>query len=256
MAARGGRPGPAAGIGTRAGFAVDLGCGDGADTAELLRRGWTVLAVDRQPAAIALAEHNVPDHHRPRLRTLAADFTALALPAADLIYCGWSLPHCPATRFPGTWHAIRAALRPRGRIAAHLLGHRDDWALTPPPQLSARTPWTPSWPGWTSNTSKKPRRTATPSTGPSTGTTTRSSPANPRKPGASQGLPHALPAPRTLSRARSTRRHQPPPHTSPAHRTDEKGSVSRAGTYASWNWSREIGSGAGTKRQLPSTRPA
>jgi SAM-dependent methyltransferase len=96
------------------GFAVDLGCGDGADTAELLCRGWTVLAVDRQLAAIALAEHNVPDHDRPRLRTLAADFTALALPAADLIYCGWSLPHCPATRFPGTWHAIRAALRPRG----------------------------------------------------------------------------------------------------------------------------------------------
>ena len=97
----------------------------GADTAELLRRGWTVLAADCQPAAIALAEHNVPDHHRPRLRTLAADFTTLTLPAADLIYCGWSLPHCPATRFPSTWRAIRAALRPQGRIAAHLLGHRE-----------------------------------------------------------------------------------------------------------------------------------
>jgi hypothetical protein len=97
-----------------------------------------VLAVDRQPAAIAQAERNVPDHHRPRLRTLAADFTALALPAADLIYCGWSLPHCPATLFPGTWHAIRAALRPHGRIAAHLLGHRDDW--TPDPAASAFRP--------------------------------------------------------------------------------------------------------------------
>lgn len=126
-------------LGHGPGFAVDLGCGDGADTAELLRRGWTVLAADRQPAAIALAEHNVPDHHRPRLRTLTADFTALALPAADLIYCGWSLPHCPATRFPSTWHAIRAALQPRGRIAAaHLLGHRDDWA--PDPAASAFRP--------------------------------------------------------------------------------------------------------------------
>jgi hypothetical protein len=97
-----------------------------------------VLAVDRQPAAIALAERNVPDHHRPRLRTLAADFTALALPAADLIYCGWSLLHCPATLFPGTWHAIRAALRTHGRIAAHLLGHRDD--RTPDPAASAFRP--------------------------------------------------------------------------------------------------------------------
>jgi tellurite methyltransferase len=28
------------------GFAVDLGCGDGRDTIELLRRGWRVLAID------------------------------------------------------------------------------------------------------------------------------------------------------------------------------------------------------------------
>lgn len=117
--------------GNRPGFAIDLGCGDGADTAELLRQGWTVLAVDRQPAAIALVERNVPDPHRPRLQTRVADFTALPLPAADLIYCGWSLPHCPAAQFTSTWHTIRAALRPRGRIAAHLLGHRDDWAPDP-----------------------------------------------------------------------------------------------------------------------------
>src|SRR6185312_10891899 len=34
--------------------AVDLGCGDGRDTIELLRRGWRVLAIDAEPAAIAL----------------------------------------------------------------------------------------------------------------------------------------------------------------------------------------------------------
>ena len=116
--------------------------------------------MDRQPAAIALAEHNVPDHHRPR-DELAADFTTLTLPAADLIYCGWSLPHCPAGR---TWHAIRAALRPHGRIAAHLLGHRDEWA--PDPAASAFRPdaLDTLLAGMTSNTSKKPSRTATPST--------------------------------------------------------------------------------------------
>jgi tellurite methyltransferase len=124
--------------GNRPGFAIDLGCGDGADTLELLRQGWTVLTVDRQAAAITLVERNVPDRQRPRLQTLVADFTALALPAADLIYCGWSLPHCPAARFTGTWRNIRAALRPHGRITAHLLGHRDDWA--PDPASSAFGP--------------------------------------------------------------------------------------------------------------------
>jgi len=33
-------------------FAVDLGCGDGRDTIELLRRGWSVLAIDSEPGAI------------------------------------------------------------------------------------------------------------------------------------------------------------------------------------------------------------
>ena len=33
-------------------FAVDLGCGSGRDTIELLRRGWRVLAIDGEPAAI------------------------------------------------------------------------------------------------------------------------------------------------------------------------------------------------------------
>ena len=35
------------------GLAVDLGSGTGRDTFELLRRGWRVLAVDAEPAAIA-----------------------------------------------------------------------------------------------------------------------------------------------------------------------------------------------------------
>jgi SAM-dependent methyltransferase len=34
------------------GTAVDLGCGTGRDTLELLRRGWRVVAIDSQPEAI------------------------------------------------------------------------------------------------------------------------------------------------------------------------------------------------------------
>ena len=35
------------------GLAVDLGCGTGRDTAELLRRGWSVLAIDSGEEGIA-----------------------------------------------------------------------------------------------------------------------------------------------------------------------------------------------------------
>jgi len=37
-------------------FAVDLGCGTGRDTLELLRRGWRVLAIDSQAEAIERAK--------------------------------------------------------------------------------------------------------------------------------------------------------------------------------------------------------
>ncbi|HUF57929.1 MAG TPA: methyltransferase domain-containing protein [Actinomycetota bacterium] len=35
----------------RTGTTVDLGCGTGADTAELIARGWDVVAIDRQEEA-------------------------------------------------------------------------------------------------------------------------------------------------------------------------------------------------------------
>src|SRR5690606_3661669 len=37
--------------GAAPGFAIDLGCGEGRDSAELLRRGWRVLAIDGHESA-------------------------------------------------------------------------------------------------------------------------------------------------------------------------------------------------------------
>jgi tellurite methyltransferase len=57
--------------------AIDLGCGDGAETLELLRRGWTVLAVDGSSAGIARLRQSVSPADLPRLTTLVAPFTAI-----------------------------------------------------------------------------------------------------------------------------------------------------------------------------------
>ena len=35
------------------GVAIDLGCGEGRDTVEILRQNWAVLAIDQNPDAIA-----------------------------------------------------------------------------------------------------------------------------------------------------------------------------------------------------------
>jgi SAM-dependent methyltransferase len=109
------------------GQAIDLGCGDGTETMALLARGWRVLAVDREPAAIERVLAGVPEEARPRLATQVASFDHAVLPAADFVYAGLSLPFCPPEHFPTVWERVAATVRPGGRFAGHLFGERDSW---------------------------------------------------------------------------------------------------------------------------------
>ncbi len=113
------------------GFAIDLGCGNGRDTIELLRRGWRVLAVDAEPAAIdgLRARPDLPAD--ARLETKTARFDDVALPPADLINSSFALPLCPPDKFRVMWDRIRAALRSGGRLSCQLYGPRDSWAGDP-----------------------------------------------------------------------------------------------------------------------------
>lgn len=109
------------------GFALDLGCGGGCDTVELLRRGWHVLALDAQAAAIesVLARPDLPS--TGRLETLVSRFEDAQWPDADLINSSFALPHCPPDDFVRLWAGITGALRPGGRFAGQLYGERDSW---------------------------------------------------------------------------------------------------------------------------------
>lgn len=110
------------------GNAVDLGCGDGRDTVELLRRNWRVLAIDGEPEAITRLRHR-QDLNRTYLEVRVQRFQELTLPPdVDLINASFCLPFCPPDSFPDLWDEIVAALRPGGRFCGHLLGDRDSWA--------------------------------------------------------------------------------------------------------------------------------
>jgi trans-aconitate methyltransferase len=111
-----------------AGAAVDLGCGDGRDTIELLRRGWTVLAIDSEPAALERlrTRTDLPPH--ARLEALCQRFEDSVWPAVDLVNSSFALPLCPPGRFPDLWQRIVASLKPGGRFAGQLYGTRDGWA--------------------------------------------------------------------------------------------------------------------------------
>jgi tellurite methyltransferase len=114
----------------RSGQAVDLGCGQGFETAELLRHGWEVLAIDAQEAGIRRLRERIPDEHAGRLHTLVSPMQEPALPPADLVHASFSLPFCPPEAFPDLWRRIRSALMPGGRFVGELFGDRDTWAST------------------------------------------------------------------------------------------------------------------------------
>ena len=117
--------------GAWAGFAVDLGCGDGRDTVELLRRGWRVLAVDSHQEAITRLRARVSGAESGRLETLIGRFEEVAIPPCDLVNASFSIPHCAPADFPPMWARIVAVIRPGGRFAGQLFGVRDEWATRP-----------------------------------------------------------------------------------------------------------------------------
>ena len=116
----------------RRGLAVDLGCGQGWDTSELLRRGWDVVAIDGQEEGIRRLGRRVPDDQATRLQTVVSPMEDVTVPTADLVYASYSLPYCRTSVFPRLWDDIRAAIRPGGRFAGQLFGDRDTWASSEP----------------------------------------------------------------------------------------------------------------------------
>jgi SAM-dependent methyltransferase len=114
------------------GFAVDLGCGTGRDTFELLRRGWRVLAIDAEREAIerllADTELDLSRLETRRLEKQVARFEDAAWPDVDLLNASFALPFCGPEHFRPLWRRIVASLRPGARFCGQLFGDRDEWA--------------------------------------------------------------------------------------------------------------------------------
>jgi SAM-dependent methyltransferase len=120
-------------------LAVDLGCGSGRDTAELLRRGWRVLAIDSDAEGIErlLRRSDLDGDSASRLETQVASFADAAWPDADLVSSSFALPFCPPGEFAALWQRILTSLRSGGRFSGQLFGDRDEWAFG----RSSSRPW-------------------------------------------------------------------------------------------------------------------
>jgi trans-aconitate methyltransferase len=114
---------------TKSLFAVDLGCGDGRDTVELLHQGWRVLAIDGEPEAISRLVTR-PDMNSERLKTRVMRFEELVLPdSVDLINASFALPFCSPEHFPSMWLKLVNSLSFGGRFSGQFFGDRDSLAM-------------------------------------------------------------------------------------------------------------------------------
>ena len=112
-------------------LAVDLGCGDGRDVIEMLRRGWRVVAVDSEPTALkALQTRPLPEGHD--LTPILSRFEDVPLPLGlSLVNSSFAMPLCEPEAFHRLWERIREALPEGGRFSGQWYGPRDTWCGRP-----------------------------------------------------------------------------------------------------------------------------
>lgn len=110
-------------------LAVDLGCGDGRDVVEILRRGWRVVAVDSEPEALRrLMERGLPGSITP----IQARFEDVPMPiGVELVNSSFAMPLCEPEKFHELWARIREALPSGGRFSGQWYGPRDSWVGRP-----------------------------------------------------------------------------------------------------------------------------
>lgn len=105
------------------GFAVDLGCGTGKDTAELLKNNWRVLASDfSQDGIDILLARSEANAFAANLEARVASFTDTKWSDADLVVALLSLPYSPPAEFPLVWSALTASLKSGGYLVCQLFG--------------------------------------------------------------------------------------------------------------------------------------
>jgi trans-aconitate methyltransferase len=96
------------------GDVLELACGPGTWTGQLLRHATSVTALDASPEMLALAAAHVDD---PRASFAEADLFAWRPDRRwDVVFFGFWLSHVPPERFDRFWALVDECLAPGGRV--------------------------------------------------------------------------------------------------------------------------------------------
>ena len=96
------------------GDVLELACGTGIFTGELVRHASSLTAVD---ASQAMLQRNEGSVGAGVSRVCADVFTWEPTDTYDLVFFGFWLSHVPPTLFPSFWRTVQSCLRPNGRAA-------------------------------------------------------------------------------------------------------------------------------------------
>ena len=97
-----------------AGSVLELACGPGVWTGQLLRHATDVTAVDASPEMLAIAAARVGSD---RVRFVRADlFTWVPDRRYDVVFIGFWLSHVPFERFDSFWSLVADGLKDDGRV--------------------------------------------------------------------------------------------------------------------------------------------
>ncbi|WP_031515594.1 class I SAM-dependent methyltransferase [Streptomyces sp. NRRL F-5123] len=111
----GGEPATALDAFRPVGSVLELACGPGTWTPQLLRHAADLTAVDASPEMLAIAAGRVPPG--APVRFVEADLFGWEPDRRyDVVFMGCWLSHVPESRFTSFWSLVAAALAPRGRV--------------------------------------------------------------------------------------------------------------------------------------------
>jgi demethylmenaquinone methyltransferase/2-methoxy-6-polyprenyl-1,4-benzoquinol methylase len=97
------------------GDVLELACGTGHWTKQLLRHADTVTAVDASPEMLAIASERVA--HDGRVSFVEADlFEWRPERTYDVVFFGFWISHVPLERFDSFWSLVADCLTPSGRV--------------------------------------------------------------------------------------------------------------------------------------------